>query len=340
MAHIVLDSQNYKHNLTLLGKKAGGISRLIAVLKDNAYGHGLLTMAKLASSFGIKHSAVKTYQEAKQIAHLFKSVLVLCEVQNEPIQSNISIAINQLEDILTLPSNSRIDLAIDSGMHRNGIEPHQIDHAITLIKEKNHHLYRCFTHYRSADILSSELFWQMQNFKEIKQKVLSACKKQHISPPLFHSANSATTLRLSSIDEDFVRCGIATYGYSELDSSFGAFDLRPVLSLWAKKMSSRSLQSGQKVGYGGAYKAQIGHKISNYDIGYGDGFFRSNGDRRLFAKDGEPILGKISMDSMSIQSEKEHICLFDDVTPLAKEYGTISYEIVTKLSPFLKKEVI
>jgi len=134
-------------------------------------------------------------------------------------------------------------------------------------------------------------------------------------------------------------------------------ELKPVLSLWAQKLSQRKLKKAQKVGYGGVFEAKeqmivstydIGYGdgakeqmiVSTYDIGYGDGFFRYDGLGDLKVAGGKNILGRVSMDSMSLQSSKNELCLFKDATNLAKYFNTITYEIITNLSPNIKRVVI
>ncbi len=80
-------------------------------------------------------------------------------------------------------------------------------------------------------------------------------------------------------------------------------------------------------------------KVSTYDIGYGDGFLRLNGKQKYLTPKGYEILGRVSMDNISIDSIDDEVCIFDDVKELAKLHNTISYEITTTLNPNIKKEL-
>lgn len=80
-------------------------------------------------------------------------------------------------------------------------------------------------------------------------------------------------------------------------------------------------------------------EISTYDVGYGDGFLRLNGEKEYFTPKGYKILGKVSMDNLSINSSDEEVCIFDDVTKLAKIHDTITYEITTTLMPGIEKVI-
>lgn len=341
MAYIEISQDNYRHNIEYLSHKAGGKDRLMVVLKDNAYGHGLELMAKLACGFGIKKSAVKTLEEAKKISFLFEEVLILADHPPETLQDeSISYAVHSLEGLEKFPFKSAIHINIDSGMHRNGIREDELEKAFETVVNRDLQLKGIFTHFRSADDLSSEQYWQKNNFDRVKIKAKELIVKHGLPTPKFHSCNSASFLRKEGqLEDDFARCGIATYGYTHLHKSFGRFDLRPIMSLWSEKLSTRSLKKGDKVGYGGTYELQEDSKVSNYDIGYGDGFFRHDGKSELILE-GKPVCGRISMDSISFLGDEKKVCLFRDAYYLASKFHTITYDITTKLSPYIKKVVV
>jgi alanine racemase len=77
-----------------------------------------------------------------------------------------------------------------------------------------------------------------------------------------------------------------------------------------------------------------------YDVGYGDGFLRLNERNSYTTPKGYKVLGRVSMDNLSLNTNDEEVCIFDDVQALAKEHDTITYEITTTLSPYIKKEVV
>ena len=80
--------------------------------------------------------------------------------------------------------------------------------------------------------------------------------------------------------------------------------------------------------------------VSTYDLGYGDGFLRLNERNSYITPKGYKVLGRVSMDNLSLNTDEKEVCIFDDVTTLAKEHDTISYEITTTLSPYIKKEIV
>jgi alanine racemase len=192
------------------------------------------------------------------------------------------------------------------------------------------------THYRSADELSSEFFWQQKQFEHVKHRV----RESGFTDVRVHSHNTAAILRTKNFDEDLVRVGIGAYGYNELPDSFDKSVLRPVMFLYAKKISTRELRAGERLGYGGDYTAAQDMMISTYDLGYGDGWYRGDSTQPYVTSEGLSVLGRVSMDSISLESEKEEVCVMNDAQMAAKQFGTISYEITTALSAELPKEVI
>jgi alanine racemase len=330
MAYIELSRSNYFHNLDLLSQKAGGVDKLAVVLKDNAYGHGLKQMAEQASEFGVTKAVVKNDAEADLIDDLFDLILVLMP----KCDSKYSQTINSIEQLNSTKQGSKVHLKIDSGMHRNGIDESQIKEALELIEQKNLILEGVMTHFRSSDDLSSDLFWQMKNWDRIKTKVSSLTKQKL----LFHSLASSSLIR-SNMSDDFARCGIATYGYSELDESFGSQDLKPVLTLYAEILSSKNLTKDKRVGYSGVGVLSQYTTVSTYDIGYGDGFFRYDG-LGDFMIDNKMVVGRVSMDSISLISDEKSVKFIGDAKEIARYFGTISYDVLVKLSPFIERRVL
>lgn len=342
MAFITINKTNFFHNLDLLSAKAGGKHKLMAVLKDNAYGHDLRLMSELSHEYGITKVAVKTYEEAALVSDLFEEVLVLVDhPTDEPLAANISFAAHSYEVLQLLPKGAAIHLSIDTGMHRNGIKEEQIEEAMALIYAKELRLKGVFTHFRSSDELTAEFFWQRANFERAKTRIKALAKQYALPHIAFHSCNSAGLLRTDSLgDDDFARIGIAMYGYSTLDPLIGTHDLKPIMALWAEKLSTRILKKGERVGYGGVYEAPHDEVISTYDIGYGDGFFRFDGFEPIKMADGSFTKGRMSMDSFCLGGDAPKVCMFDNANDLAKHFKTINYEIVTKLSTILKRVLI
>lgn len=340
MAKILLNKNNLFYNLDTISKKTGDKNRVAIVLKDNAYGHGLLEIANLAKEYGIKKAVVRTLEEAIKIEKLFDEILILSQKEFHTYSHTFHIALNSSKDIEHLPKNSNVHIKVNSGMHRNGINKESLEETILRLIDKKITISGIFTHHKSADKLSTDFFVQKTNFREIKEETVKICEKLNLDLPLFHSSNSSALFRDRNFDDDFARVGIATYGYIDDDNIFNYPKLKPVLSLVAKKMSSRILRKNQRVGYGGVYQAKEDIKISTYDIGYADGFFRLNERKKFTTPDGYNILGRVSMDSLALNCTDDEICIFNDAKPLAKIHDTISYEILTALKSNIPRYIV
>ena len=333
MAYIQINQKNLYHNLNQIALKTNSIDKIAVVLKDNAYGHGLDIISKLCADYGIKHAVVKNIQEAKKIKNLFNTILVLND--DVVVDDKISFAINSLDDIHKAKANSKVELKVDTGMHRNGVLVDELEDALKLISQYNLELVGVMTHFRSADELSSEFFWQKKTFENIKTIV----REQGFINVRFHSFNSASLLRSNGFDEDIVRVGIALYGYNELPDIYNKIKLKPVMKLYAKRVSTKRLLRGQRVGYGGDFVAPKEMLISTYDLGYGDGWCRAV-DTKFITADGYEILGRVSMDFISLATTVDEVCIFDDAQQVAKSFNTISYEIFTSLSSDIVRKIV
>ncbi|WP_169754925.1 alanine racemase [Campylobacter curvus] len=337
MSEIRLNKKAYIHNLTQISNKAGGKERVMLVLKDNAYGHGAKLIAAAASEFGIKFCAVKSQSEALEIKQNFEKILILSHIANGDEDQNFIYAINDMKGLSRIKRGTRIHLAIDTNMHRNGLKFSELEAAFGLIKERGLALEGAYTHFRASDEMNADYFVQRQNFKEAKAEILRLCEKFAMPHPIFHSHNSAALERFDEFDDDMVRVGIAQHGYAQFDDSL---NLKPVLSLWAQKVSERVLKAGQCVGYGAKFCADKDINIATYDLGYGDGLLRYAGDGELPLANGKAMLGKMSMDSFSCEDAGEWVCVFDDANVWARYFDTINYDILVKLSPNIKRKFV
>lgn len=338
MAYITLNKNNFFNNLDIISNKCKTKDKIAIVLKDNAYGHGLLEIAQMASEYGIKKCVVQSTFEAKKVENFFEYILVLSDIPTQPSEK-IRYTINDINMISAFAKKSKVELKVDTGMHRNGIAIAELESAFAKIKKQGLRLEAIFTHHRSADELSSEWFWQNENFKRVKKVANELAEKFGFQPLKFHSSNSASLLRTENFSEDMARVGIGVYGCIELPKALHVEGFKPVLSLYAEKISSRKLKRGAMVGYGATYRAQKEMVVSTYDVGYGDGFLRvlSNCYK---TPEGIEVLGRISMDNATFLSSSEVLLIFDDARTIAKDAGTISYEILTSLKANIRRKIL
>ncbi len=333
MAYITLNKNHFFYNLDIIAKQTKSRDKIALVLKDNAYGHGLLEMASLAQEWGVSRAVVQTDTEAQKITPYFEYILVLADTPNamhSPSQK-IRYTINSLQSIEKFPKGTQVELKVNTGMNRNGIEMDEFDTALNAIAIQGLKLEAIFTHHGCADEIGEMYERQRANFESIKAEAPKGLR--------FHSCNSAALFREDDFCEDMARVGIAAYGCMELANELSAPTLKPVLSLYAQKISSRLLKRGEALGYGATFVASEDILVSTYDFGYGDGFLRSCSGK-VQTPDGARQVGRISMDNASFIAESETLCIFDDARNLSNAAGTISYEILTSLKPNLKRQVV
>jgi len=334
MAYITIDKANFFYNLSQLALKAGSKERLSVVLKDNAYGHGLGVMAALASEFGIPEAVVISNREAETIRDFFDHILILDDRAQK--DEKYSYAVTEMRELERVDPEIAIELKVDTGMRRNGIMLKELGDALSIIRRRGLKLYGVMTHFRNADRLGSDYYWQKKRFENVKTEVTKAGFRS----VRFHSCNSAALLRSGSFSEDMARVGIAIYGYNELPEVFGKIELRPVLKLWAQRVSTRVLKKGERIGYGGEFAAPRTMTVSAYDIGYGHGWPRGDSSNPYTLPSGRQILGRVSMDFVSVEGDEENICIMDNAQYAAGHFGTISYEMTTALMPDIERRVV
>lgn len=336
MGFIQLNKNSFLNNADYYTHLLGNKNRICIALKDNAYGHGIEPMAKLSSEYGIKHTMVRNISEANRASkYNFETILVLYELPKDDSPKNYIFSLNSLSDINECLSEYKIELKLDTGMGRNGILPSEITQAVNLIKERNLKLNGVFTHFACAD--EDDEF--TKNQEKLFLKSIQEIKNLVCEPFRIHCANSAGAHKVDNTLYDMARIGIGLYGY--LDFEEVKEKVLPVLSFHAKKISTRVLNKGDALNYGASYKIPYNNFIvSNYDVGYGDGFFRLNERKKAYTIKNKEILGRVSMDGLSVEGDDETICLFNNARTLAKTHDTIHYEILTNLHAGVPKYII
>ncbi|WP_304544671.1 alanine racemase [Sulfurimonas microaerophilic] len=337
MAYITLNKNNLFYNFDIIADKTKSKDKVAVVLKDNAYGHGLCEIAKMAQEYGISKAVVRSHAEAEAIYDYFEYILVLAEIPQKADQK-IHYTVNDMKLISKFPEGTKVELKVNSGMNRNGVSLEELENSFAMIKQNNLELKGVFTHHSSADEEGDYFSFQKQNFALFKEKSKELAEEYGYTLA-FHSANSAALFREENFDEDMVRIGIATYGCLEFPASMEQPDLKPVLSVYAKKNSSRVVKEGDCVGYGASFKSTKKQVVSNYDFGYGDGFLRACSNIYK-TPENVSIAGRISMDNSSFLSDKEELLIFSDARDIAKFAGTISYELLTSLKSYIPRKIV
>jgi len=326
----------------------------MAVLKANAYGHGILPIAKyLNGNQNIDCFAVAFIEEAIQLRkeNIQKPILVLGAINNKQIKmflkydtSFTGSSEEKLEAISLkakkLNKIAKVHLKIDTGMHRLGIPFEEYKQFLTRLKTfENLSLEGLMSHMISAGSRDSE--WnnlQISRFKDlIKNWELILDKK----PKFIHLENSAGFFNFNMDFTNVSRLGIAIYGY-------GHEGLKPVLRLYSVVKDIKNIKAGETVSYGGWYRAEKDSKIALIPVGYGDGFMRGHRKGSVLINGLRfPIVGVICMDYFIVDiTGAVNTKVGDRVTIIgeensasgwAKVSGTIVYEVLTLLNPRIRR---
>lgn len=335
MGYITLSREALFSNLDIIAHQVGTKDKIAVVLKDNAYGHGAVMIAQACSEYGIVRAVVRLEREALEIEPFFENILVLGDIPTQPSEK-LSYVINSLDWIERFPSGTRVELKVDTGMHRNGIAPDQLEEAFERMVKAGLVCVGVMSHLRSADTLSSEWYWQRCAFDEVKKRASVLAQKGGWNLR-FHLSNSAGIFRSNGCSDDMVRAGIALYGCLEMDKGLYSPELKPVLSLWGEKIASRTLKKGERIGYSGIYEASCDEVVSTYDVGYANGLDRLASNRYI-TPEGIALRGRISMDNAVFATDKEKVLIFNNANDYARSVGTIGYEILACLDKDLKRE--
>ena len=343
-----IDLDAITHNVKQI-KDLHPTKEIFAVVKANGYGHGDAEVSKVAIEAGVSCLAVSGLDEALRLRQsgIEVPILVLGMTRLKDValaaENNISLTAHDevwINHLVSLPLEKKIKvhLKIDSGMHRLGLmDANQIQTNFNLLKTAPMvEVEGIFTHMATADCDKEYLDYQIQNFKNlISNSDLSGVKYVHLE-------NTATLLQKEFDFDHAIRLGIGLYGVNP-DANFIPidFDLKPALKLLSNLVQVKQIKKGDKVGYGSTYEAKNDEWIGVVPIGYADGWIRLHQGRCVIVEGHEcEIVGRVCMDQMMIRLPKQFpmgttVTLIGDGMPVervAKEIGTISYEILCLIS--------
>lgn len=347
-----IDTHALQHNLHTLKQQAPN-SRIWAVVKADAYGHGALTCAQalidLQAPCQADGFAVATLQEAKALrqAGVAQPILLLEGVSralelSQAVALDLTLMIHashQVGWLQALPDNNRIALIlkVDTGMHRLGVAPEEVDGLVRLLSD--------MPQVRSLGICSHFACSDQKAHPMNQQQMLlfSRCAPDLHPRSL---ANSGAVWNFPESQLDWIRPGIALYGASPLpDTSAEALGLLPVMHLTAPVIAERWVNTGEPLGYGCHWRADRLSRIATLALGYADGYPRHAPTGTPVWIKGQivPLVGRVSMDMMTIDvTDVPDSCLHSSaelwgahlpVDEVARAVGTIGYELLTRVSP-------
>ena len=331
-------------------------ARLIAVVKDNAYGHGIPVAVPLLRDAGCDFFAVATADEALSVKALCPTAEVLVLGYTPPHTAPVLAAARITQTVFSPAYGAALDEAlaasglslsvhikIDGGMHRGGLSPRDGEGLGFCLSRPRLLPTGIYTHFPSADTQRGATLRALKEFCAVVRELRGAGYR------LFaHAAASAAALTLPCAVLDGIRTGLALYGLSPVETDL---PLSPVLSLHAPIVCLTQVPRGTAVGYGGAFVTNRESLLGTLPIGYGDGLFRGlsalpvtlTHQKRDFTL---PIAGRICMDHTVLDLTNtpaaigDCVRLWQDARLPAALLHTIPYEILTAIAPRVARRLV
>lgn len=376
---ITLSEKSVRNNVSFLRKKFGNDVKISAVVKANAYGHGIEQIVPLFEKNGINHYSVFYYSEALRVYQSLakpSAIMVMGWLNDnnirDAIEKGIEFFVFNIERLNTaigfakkLNLKAKIHLEAETGMNRSGLNNIELDSAIEVIKENIEYLEITgfCTHLAGAESVSNH--FRIQNQLQRFSEMLTTFEANGLSPKYKHVANSAASFVYPETRMDLVRVGIMLYGFWSSTEVFIQYinnennkidPLKRILEWYSQVMSIKKVKSGEFVGYGISYLAQTDITTALVPVGYSYGYSRSlsNKGRVLIRGHRCSVIGVVNMNMIIIDvTNVKNVDIGDEVILIGKQgkleikvsaFSEISdelnYEILAHLSERITRKVV
>lgn len=362
----IIDLTAIYNNIRRTKEKIGSKTKLLAVIKANAYGHGAVEVSKilepLADMYGV--AVVEEGIELRE-SGCDKPILILGTVPAEQYKETLAYHITPTLYTYDMAEEyqkeakrqgciGKAHIKLDTGMGRIGFLPNEesIDDIERICRLPNIEVEGCFTHMARADEWGREATQkQLDTYRWFIQEL----EKRGIVFKMRHTANSASIMGYSELYMDMVRSGISTYGIypsDEVDKS--ALLLEPAMSIRARISYIKTLPPGSPVSYGGTYVTPGTVRVATVPVGYADGYPRALSGKAEVLVHGRraPIIGRVCMDQFMVDvTDIENVAAGDWITLMGKEgeeeitveelsymAGSFPYEFVCGISLRVPRE--
>src|SRR3954451_85876 len=287
-SELQIDLAALRRNVRTLTHALAG-SELWAVVKANAYGHGVADVAGAALGAGATALCVATVSEALGLRRDFPMARIIVmgpTANHREIAQARDAALELVISTNEIPDGVRVHLKLDTGMGRWGLSELEAPHF---------EVVGLMSHLATADTDAAYTEWQIDRFRK------ATASYTHLTR---HIANSAAALRYPSSRFDAARCGIALYGLSPFGTDPSEDGLEPVLTWTSHVSQTRLLREGESTGYGRRFIAERDTWIGIVPVGYADGFRRDlTGTQVRVAGELRRVVGTISMDALAVELE-------------------------------------
>lgn len=359
-AWVEVNLENLEHNINEIKKVIQPKTKIMAVVKANAYGHGSILIAEKLSEIGINDFAVATLDEAIELRkHNIKgNILILgytnfedlkYVIQYDLIQTIVDYNYSEKIKELKLSQKLKCHIKINTGMNRIGERYDNIDKLIKIYENPMLNILGTFSHLCVADSDKKEDIEFTEKQIENFNKCIKQLKENGQDVGKVHLQSSYGAINYNTETYDYVRIGIIMYGVNSDNTSYqkNKLDLKPVLSLKARVTSVKEINKDDSVSYGRTYIADSNRKIASISIGYADGIPRCLSDKNMLVKvngNYSKVIGRICMDQcvIDVTDVKEiktgdvvYIIDCDDINLSSEKFAmnadTITNEFLSRL---------
>jgi alanine racemase len=332
---VEVDLPALRHNLDQVKRQLSPRTRILAVVKADGYGHGLIETAKTAVAAGATFLGVSSLEEGVALRQAgvktpalilgplypFDNFPVLFEHSLTPTVASIQAAdaLNRLA--LKLGKRLPVHLKIDSGFGRIGVSsPNALPFIEHVAACPGLELQGLYTHFSSSDVDQEYTLHQAARFRIVVQGAAA----KGIRPPYVHMANSSAILRFPETHGTMVRPGLALYGARPYAGAQNVIALKPVLTWKTRVIFLKTVPKGFTVSYARTWTARRSTRIATLAVGYADGYPRllSNAGIALINGHRAPVIGRVTMDMLMIDATEAGPCKVGDEVVLIGKQGS------------------
>ncbi|OGU14647.1 MAG: alanine racemase [Ignavibacteria bacterium GWB2_35_12] len=352
----VINKSNLKHNLNRIREIAPN-SKVMAIVKANAYGHGIVEISKFLEEFGVDYLGVAFADEGIIIREAGVKVPIVVLVPTFPeeakkfVDYDLQASVSTYEFVKELSEQAvkagkkvPVHLCIGTGMNREGIQPGDALHCMEKCKGmSNINFIGVCTHFATSSTDPVFVKRQLRLFTETIETLMQA----GYNFPIIHTANSGAIANHPEAHFSIVRPGMSLYGYPPVPELADKLKVKPILMLKTKIVMMRKIRKGESVGYDRLFISPKPTTIATIPVGYGDGYFKTLTGKAQCLINGKKynIVGTVCMDECMVDVGDDEINVGDEVVlignqgdekitamEIANKIGTIQYEVLTAIS--------
>ncbi len=349
--------KNLKHNISLIRNHVGSERRIMAVVKADAYGHGIVEIARTCIESGCEYLAVAFAEEGILLRNSGISAPILVfgaqlpDLLSPAIENELELTVTtfeQIEFLKTVRSGKpvKVHVKFNTGMNRVGFDVVDAESVLSRLGECDSvTISGVYSHFATSD--EKDKFFakrQLEQFLKIKESV----SERIDGNPLFHMANSGAIMTMPDALLDMVRPGIMLYGHAPSPDFELEWELREVMSLRSRLTLIRSVTKNEPLSYGRRYYTKSETDIGVIPVGYADGFSRglTNNTDVIINDNRYPQRGTVCMDMIMVELGTNHPCKTGDevilfggnnrhfisINEIAEKLNTIAYEVTCNVS--------